>query len=208
MPAKTHGHSSKRAMTPTYVSWVAMKARCNNPNSAKFHRYGAAGVKVCREWNQSFETFLLDMGERPSLGHTLDRIDNAIGYQPGNVRWATAIEQGRNRTNNRLLTHRGKTQTLCEWAAEVGIHRRTVLSRLAAGKSVAEALTVPVRAELKPRRPPTTLTFHGKTQTLSAWSKETGMPVKVLALRVKQSNWTAEQILTTPVLQRGQRLPV
>ena len=206
MSAKTHGHSIKRTMTPTYVSWVAMRARCNNPNSAKFCRYGAVGVKVCHEWNLSFEAFLRDMGERPSKGHTLDRINNTLGYEPGNVRWATAIEQGRNRTTNRLLTYAGRTQTLNHWAEEMGIHRRTVASRLEAGKSVEEALTVSVRADLKPNRPPTALTFQGKTLTLAEWSKETGLPVNVLALRVKQSDWTHEQILTTPVLQRGQRL--
>lgn len=82
--------------TPTYYTWTAMKARCNNPNHHAWHRYGGRGITVCEHWlgPTGFATFLADMGERPAT-RSLDRIDNDGNYEPDNCRWATNAEQGR-----------------------------------------------------------------------------------------------------------------
>lgn len=45
----------------------------------------------------TFENFLVDMGERPSLAHTLDRENTLLGYSKSNCRWATIEQQNRNR---------------------------------------------------------------------------------------------------------------
>jgi hypothetical protein len=87
----THGKSR----TPTHNSWLAMKQRCGYAAGETFARYGAQGITVCDRWLHSFENFLADMGERPR-GMTLDRIDNAKGYEPGNCRWATHRQQRMN----------------------------------------------------------------------------------------------------------------
>lgn len=92
----THG----RSKSITYDTWVNMRQRCQNPRATAFHKYGAKGVRVCARW-QAFEAFLADMGERPSAAHSIDRIDNDLGYQPGNCRWATQTEQQNNRRNSR-----------------------------------------------------------------------------------------------------------
>lgn len=81
--------------TPTYQSWKAMIARCNNPKGWGYAQYGAKGIKVCERWHR-FGPFLEDMGERPPET-SIDRIDNARGYEPGNCRWATRSQQGLNR---------------------------------------------------------------------------------------------------------------
>jgi hypothetical protein len=43
------------------------------------------------------------MGERPN-GCTLDRIDPDGNYEPSNCRWATRLEQSRNRPSRNVLT--------------------------------------------------------------------------------------------------------
>lgn len=125
-----HGHS--RAMwgqaSPTYNSWSSMVQRCTNPRYNGWHWYGGRGVKVCDRW-LDFEAFLADMGHRPR-GRTLDRIDNQRGYEPGNCRWATPREQGRNTRRCKPLTYRGETLVIREWAERLGISHTTITRRL------------------------------------------------------------------------------
>jgi hypothetical protein len=96
---RKHGDQSRvdGRRSPTYRSWDGMKQRCLNPKATGYARYGGAGITVCDRW-LDFANFLEDMGARPD-GTTLDRIDSARGYEPGNCRWATRSEQNKNRPN-------------------------------------------------------------------------------------------------------------
>lgn len=96
-----HGHNLRNQtnkngyVSPTYYSWVSMKTRCYNVNHKAYKDYGGRGIKVCRRWLNSFENFLLDMGERP-IDKTLDRINNNGNYEPLNCKWSTSSEQNNN----------------------------------------------------------------------------------------------------------------
>lgn len=85
----------------TRSSWLAMMRRCYYPKNGNYWQYGAKGITVCQRWHD-FEFFLTDMGERPE-GKTLDRINGALGYEVGNCRWATPVEQAQNRRPRRRI---------------------------------------------------------------------------------------------------------
>ena len=137
------GKNASRQAHSEYGIWLQMKQRCGNPRSSVYARYGARGISVCQEWTKSFESFLADMGPRPSTKHSIDRIDNNGNYEPGNVRWATFEEQGNNKRNSRWIDFMGKRQTLTQWASELGMRRTTLDYRLRNGWSVYKALTTP-----------------------------------------------------------------
>lgn len=135
-----HGATRDRGSTKAYRAWQGLIQRCTNPKNAKFSRYGGRGITVCERWLHSFEAFHADMGDPPP-GHSIDRIDNDGPYAPENCQWASGKRQARNKSTNRVLTFRGKSQTLAEWAEELGIPRNTIQTRLRLGWSVERALS-------------------------------------------------------------------
>jgi hypothetical protein len=89
-----HGHTANQKRSPEHRAWTGMKDRCTNDKGVRWKRYGGRGIKVCDRWFGSFESFLTDMGPKPSPRHSLDRYPNNDGdYEPGNVRWATPEQQ-------------------------------------------------------------------------------------------------------------------
>ncbi len=93
---RKHGHKTGGAYTPEYIAWANILARCTNPNAQAWANYGGRGITICDAWRGNFVAFFEHVGARPSADHSIDRIDNARGYEPGNVRWATRSEQARN----------------------------------------------------------------------------------------------------------------
>jgi hypothetical protein len=120
--------------------WRMMLRRCQDPEDLAYPGYGGRGIAVCKRW-QTFENFYADMGPRPSVQMTLERKDNNGPYSPQNCEWLDRIAQANNRRSNRVLTFRGKTQTIQQWARETGIKRSTIWMRLAKGWPIELALT-------------------------------------------------------------------
>jgi len=83
--------------TREYEAWIRMKGRCNNPKNPRYKDWGGRGIKVCDEWNNSFDNFYKDMGVRPSNNHSLGRIKNNGNYEPSNCRWETVSQQSINK---------------------------------------------------------------------------------------------------------------
>jgi len=88
--------------TPEHTAWAQMIQRCYNPKHPAWSRYGGRGITVCHRWRK-FENFIADMGPRPQgksrvySQYSIDRIDNAGNYEPGNCRWATRSQQNKNK---------------------------------------------------------------------------------------------------------------
>jgi len=184
----THG----MCKTPEHTSWNNMIDRCHNENSHAYKDYGARGITVCDTWRSSFEQFFIDMGKRPTKLHTLERIDNELGYYPENCRWATRAEQARNKRNNVLFTLNGETKCLRDWEYHFGAKKGSFSSRLARGWSIARTVTTPLAPHERP------LELNGVTLNLTQWAKKLGVTKSFLSNRINRG-WSVERTLTTPV---------
>jgi hypothetical protein len=120
-----HGHARGGNRTLTYGSWMSMRRRCQDPKCPAYMDYGGAGIVICERW-QSYANFLADMGERPTVAHSIDRID-----------------QSNNRKSNRQITFNGETLSLAQWALKIGINPKLVSLRLCRGWSEHDAMTLP-----------------------------------------------------------------
>ena len=133
-----------KSKTRTYNIWCAMKQRCNYKKSKSYKDYGGRGISICERWENSFDNFLEDMGYCPA-GCSIDRIDNNGDYEPGNCRWATRKEQGRNTSRNVFIDFNGEKKTISEVAEAIGMNYRTLYYRIFSyGWPIMKAIKVPV----------------------------------------------------------------
>lgn len=134
-----HGYSR----TKIYSEWKKMIGRCKDNNSYNSLNYAGRGIKVCDRWLTDFQAFLDHVSQLPHYdepGYSLDRIDNDGNYEPGNVRWANAVTQANNRSNNVQITYNGETHTMAEWARKLGMSYHKLQWRIYNGWSIEEAL--------------------------------------------------------------------
>jgi hypothetical protein len=127
-----------------YVIWKAMQLRCYYPSHEAFPRYGGRGIGVCQEWRGNYLAFrewALSHGYEAPL--TIDRIDNDLGYSPGNCRWITRKMQSRHRRKQVRLTAFGETKPLVEWAEDSRcvVNERQLRKRILAGHAAEHAIT-------------------------------------------------------------------
>lgn len=151
---RNHENTTRDGLThtPTGSSWNMMMSRCLNQNYDDYAEYGARGIIACDLIQQSPQSLIMLIGERPA-GMSLDRRDNTGSYTCGqcvecqknswplNVRWATPTQQGRNQRTNRLITICGVTQCLAEWAEQAEIGQSALRRRLERGWEGLRLLT-------------------------------------------------------------------
>ena len=167
---------------------MGIKSRCLQRTNRGYKNYGGRGIRVCDRWIESFAAFLEDVGPKPGPKYSIDRIDNDGNYEPGNVRWATRIQQARNTRRNRMVTHDGKTLSLTEWAEIYGIpyhrlHSRVVKRGWPLDKAVHQVTSVQsahrVRVDggvLTPRTSRrTNMEIYGENKPIWKWAKQLGV---------------------------------
>lgn len=125
--------------TPEYKSWLMMHTRCSNPNYTHYDYYGGREIFIDPYWN-SFENFYDDMGSKPTLHHTLDRIDSNREYAGWNCRWATREEQVDNRRNKRTFLFNGRLLTLKQIARDINSSRERLYNYIYRGYSIDDAI--------------------------------------------------------------------
>lgn len=138
---RRHGHCDGGRESLSHASWRAMLSRCINCKDASYKFYGARGITVCDRWHV-FENFLEDMGERP-VGMEIDRVDNSQGYAPGNCRWVTHKQNGRNTRTNRVIDTPDGEMLLCEASELSGINFGTLLGRIRRNWPVSRVFDAP-----------------------------------------------------------------
>jgi hypothetical protein len=187
-PSRHNGNSQ----TPEYACWAQMKARCLNPNHRSYSKYGGRGITVSEDW-LDFDKFLKDMGCRPSEAHSLERINNDLGYSKENCEWAVQKEQVRNRRNTKMIEFEGKRIPLAAACEITGVNYMTAFNRLAKGYSVETSLS-PIK--LKSGRPPKVLhSYKGEVLSLNQVSDRTGIPFSVLYWKVNVKKMKLEEAL-------------
>lgn len=133
----THGDSE----THLYKEWTRIKDRVDHRTD-----YISKNITMCEEWRNNYETFkewALSHGYDKDL--SVDRINNAKGYSPDNCRWADSTTQNRNKDNNILLTYKGETHVISEWAEILNVNYGTFYSRIRRGWSIEKAIEKPLR---------------------------------------------------------------
>lgn len=86
-------------------------------------------LKDLRDW-------LIHLGPRPAEGWTVDRINNRKGYEPGNLRWATKMQQTENRKVTKWHVVNGKPMTTSQFAKYLGLTYTCVYKRFQHGWTV------------------------------------------------------------------------
>lgn len=124
---------AKATSHPLWKRWITIRNQITNPNNRQYQYYGGRGIDIDPRWNH-FWTFATEIeaeiGPLPFAGAHLDRIDNDLGYWPGNMQWSTPKENHNNRRTNIYIEAFGETHTLAEWARLTGINSKTIWSRI------------------------------------------------------------------------------
>lgn len=143
-------YAKDRTTIKLHSIWHGMKCRCYTASSGNYDRYGAKGVRVCKEWLDDFMSFYnwaISNGYSEEL--TIDRIDSNGNYEPSNCRWVNNTAQANNRKSNVLITYNGETHTITEWSKILNIKKEVLFSRRHNGWSIERMFSTPIKKGIK-----------------------------------------------------------
>jgi len=190
--SRTHGMSGTRV----HRVWKAMLDRCRREKCAAYKNYGGRGIAVCERW-MTFDNFFADMGHPPE-GMQIDRIDNDGNYEPENCRWATRIENARNKRWTSKVSINGSERIVQDCATEVGIQAKTIKARIhRCGWDHNRAINEPVHRRL--------IEIDGERKTLTDWCRQHGVSYSTVFYRLLKGMSPLEA-LVTPSFQ-GRKSP-
>lgn len=129
-----------------YQIWRNVKQRTGTKAGKNSRWY--SGVEMCVSWRNSFDTFLKDMGKRPSTFHSIERLDTSKGYFPENCIWATPKEQANNRRTNVVIECSDEKHTISGWAERTSLKQATISARLRRGWRPAQAVSLPLNTRI------------------------------------------------------------
>lgn len=190
-----------------YRVLASMKNRCYNKNEPGYKNYGGRGIKVCDEWRNSYEAFeswALSHGYAEGL--SIERIDVNGNYCPENCKWATQLEQCNNMRRNIRVTYLGKTQTLAQWAKELGKLYESLRDSYYRG-------TFPPTEENAHRRRNKLIEYQGKCLTAVQWAKELGIPYENIKHKIKRGTFppteeNAHKRRNKPIIYKGKSMTI
>lgn len=185
MGGKHHGLSH----LPEYHLWKDMKRRCNNPRFRQFKDYGGRGIQMDPEWEASFPAFLAAVGRRPSPELTLDRERNNEGYVPGNVRWATRVQQNSNRRSVKMVQVNGVPMPMAQASVALGGSSKLVRQRVKRG---TKDLTLPINFHHH------LIDLHGEKVTIAEAERRLGVASGTIKSRLLRGMDPAEAV-TKPI---------
>lgn len=171
-----HGEAHSRL----HEVWKGIKSRCYNPKHSSYKNYGGRGIEMCNEWKDNyacFRDFMLSIGyddKLPSGQQTVERIDVNGNYEPKNCTLITKAEQNFNKRSNHLITYKGVTKTITEFANELKLDVDTILNRINNyGYTIEEALERPIRKCSHKNAPK--YEVDGEVLTLREWAEKFDM---------------------------------
>lgn len=149
-PTLTHNMSH----TVLYRKWASIKRRCYTPSVRDYKNYGERGIKMCDDWKNSFEAFMLwSIQSGYSDGLTIERKDMNGDYCPENCTWIPFQEQQKNRRFCRFITYKGETKTLTDWCKALNLPYKQIHNRMfKLGWSFERAVSEPVHIEKRNKK--------------------------------------------------------
>lgn len=147
-------HINNNYLYPKLTNTImAMRCRCNNPNSNEYYRYGGRGIKICDEWMDkkagisNFINWALNNGYKDGL--TIDRIDNDKGYFPENCKWSDRFEQMSNTSKSKKITYQGKQYCFASLGRKIGVSSSTINKWYQKGNKTGEEIIKAIEQSIK-----------------------------------------------------------